>query len=43
MIHLEICIVDYYFEIVAKLKGEIERRFDSPTFSLYSKVETVLF
>ena len=33
-----------YFEIVAKLKGEIERRFDSPTFSLYySKVETVRF
>ena len=31
-----------YFEIVDKLIGEIERRFDSPTFSLYSKVETVL-
>ena len=31
-----------YFEIVDKLTGEIERRFDSPTFSLYSKVETVL-
>ena len=32
-----------YFEIVAKLKGETEHGFDSPTFSLYSKVETVLF
>ena len=31
-----------YFEIVDKLIGEIERRFDSPTFYLYSKVETVL-
>ena len=31
-----------YFEIVDKLIGEIERRFNSPTFSLYSKVETVL-
>ena len=30
-----------YFEIVAKLKGDIERRFDSPIFSPYSKVETV--
>ena len=31
-----------YFEIADKLTGEIERRFDSLTFSLYSKVETVL-
>ena len=31
-----------YFEVVDKLIGEIESRFDSPTFSLYSKVETVL-
>lgn len=31
-----------YFEIIDKLVGEIERRFHSPTFSLYSKVETML-
>ena len=32
----------YYFEILDKLIGEIERRFESPTFILYSKVEEVL-
>ena len=31
----------YYFEILDKLIGEIERRFESPTFTLYSKVEEV--
>ena len=31
-----------YFEILDKLKGEIESRYSSPTFSFYSKVELVL-
>ena len=32
----------HYMEISDKLIGEIERRFESPTFILYSKVEDVL-
>lgn len=31
-----------YFEIADKLKGEIERRYNSPTFALYTKVELIL-
>ena len=31
-----------YYEIVDKLKGEIERCYNSPTFVLYSDVELVL-
>ena len=32
----------YYFEFLNILIGKIERRFKSPTFTLYSKVEEVL-
>ena len=32
----------YYFEILDILIGKIERRFESPTFTLFSKVEEVL-
>ena len=32
----------YYFEILDKLIGEIERRFESSSFTFYAKVENVL-
>ena len=32
----------YYFEVLDKLIGEIERRFESPSFTFYSKVEGLL-
>ena len=32
----------YYFEVLDKLIGEIERRFESPLFTFYSKVEGLL-
>ena len=32
----------YYFEILDRLIGEIERRFESPSFTFYSKVEGLL-
>ena len=32
----------YYFEIIDTIVGEIERRFESPSFSLYTKMESLL-
>ena len=32
----------YYFEVIDRIVGEIERRFQSSTFSFYANIERVL-
>ena len=40
-VHQKICTKGY-FEIIDTIVGEVERRFESPSFTLYAKMESLL-